>query len=265
MYSLRLTCPSREVDLVSADLWELGTAGIQELDYEEVTVLIAGFESSDHRVEILNRFARYTPEWEQEDETDWVQRTHQSWPPREVGNRIFLAPVWFSGGTPPGRVRVTHNPGLACGTGEHPCSQLALMALEQYVNSTTRVVDVGAGSGILGIAARRLGASFAVGVDTDLAALAAARENFEANGMEQALVAGSADCLARDCSDLIIANISGTVLLSIMDEMVRITAPNGLLVLTGFTESELPHFQGLFPKAQVSGMNEWRCLVATLS
>jgi ribosomal protein L11 methyltransferase len=262
VYSLHLACSPEDVDLLSADLWECGTLGVRELDYGNQILLIASFATNQQRGELMRQFASYSPQWQQEDATDWVQYTHDAWPPREVGERFFLAPPWSEEPTPEGRVRVVHNPGLACGTGEHPCTQLALMAIEQNVEAGANVVDIGTGSGILAIAALQLGAKFAVGTDLDEAALQAARENFRLNALAARLIAGSADCLLRGCSDVTIANISGTVLLGLLDDLLRITSPEGRLILTGFPEAELAVFQNLPPGCTVTEMNEWRCLVA---
>ncbi|MDQ2950190.1 MAG: 50S ribosomal protein L11 methyltransferase [Acidobacteriota bacterium] len=253
------------MDQLSADLWEFGTAGIRELDYSGKAVLIAGFETNQQRTELLRHFEKYAPEWEREDSTDWVRHTEESWPAREIGEKVFLAPLWSGESTPPGRVRVVHNPGLACGTGEHPCTQLALAAIERYVVQGTRLVDIGTGSGILAIAALTLGVERAVGFDPDTAALQTARENFSLNSVETALVAGSVDCVATGCSDLTVANISGSVLLSIFDDLLRITVPGGRLILTGYNESELAFFLRLLPGADVTAINEWRCVVAKIS
>ena len=81
------------------------------------------------------------------------------------------------------------------------------------------------------------------------------------NDFTPTLVAGSADCVAGECSDVSVANLSGTVLLSILDEVIRITRAHGRLILTGFPESELGAFQSVFPGAEVSQMGEWRCLL----
>jgi ribosomal protein L11 methyltransferase len=221
MFSLRLKCAADELDLISMELWEAGTAGIRELEEDGGVVLIAGFETNALRGSLMQHFANHAALWTQEDATDWVEATKDAWPAREVGKRILLAPPWCEDETPPGRVRVIHNPGLACGTGEHPCTQLALAALEDAEIESRTVVDIGAGSGVLAIAALRLGAAAAICVDTDEAALGAARENFELNGLRFLAAAGSADCLREGCAHVTIANISGTVLLSIADELLR--------------------------------------------
>lgn len=264
MYFLRVTCPATEAENVSGELWDAGTAGIQEIDYDGATVLLAGFETNEHRAALLERFALYAPEWEHEDATDWIAYTKEAWPPRCVGERLYLAPLWCEQSTPPNRQRVIHNPGLACGTGEHPCTQLALEALEKCIATGDAVVDVGTGSGILAIAALRLGAALAVGVDTDAAALLAAAENFRSNDFAPTLAAGSADAVKTAVANVTVANISGTVLVYIADELLRISKAGGKLILTGFPEWELPAFLELFPNAAVSGLNEWRCLLVSL-
>jgi ribosomal protein L11 methyltransferase len=264
MYSLRLTCLPEEVDALSAELWELGTAGIQEIDASDYVTLIAAFDSADMRRDLLESFRNYPSEWQQHEPIDWVQATQDSWPACEIGRKIFLAPAWSDTPTPPDRLRIIHNPGLASGTGEHPCTQLALEALEKHMCRGMRIADIGTGSGILAIAALQLGARTAVGVDSDLDALTVARENFEMNQMPAMLIAGSADCLATNCFDLTVANINGTVLLSILEDLLRMTASRGSLILAGFQESELPFFRNLFPQAIVSERDEWRCMVETM-
>lgn len=265
MYSLRLACSSRESDALSVELWQAGTIGVHELDQDQEVILIAFFGTNTDREELLERFAQYAPEWKLEETRDWAGESRKAWAPRPIGERLFLAPFWCEDATPSGRLRIVHNPGLACGTGEHPCTRLALMALEKCVVPGCRAVDVGTGSGILAIAAVLLGAAAAVGLDTDTAALQAARENWLLNSILPLVAAGSADCIATDCSDVTVANINGTVLLSILDDLRRITREDGFLILTGFPEQELSVFQHEFPNATATATNEWRCLIARLS
>lgn len=260
MYSLRLICNADEVDVLSSDLWEAETAGIRELDNNGQVTLMAAFNSNALRERLLSHFAAYSPDWIAEPDTEWIAQTHLAWPARAIGKRLFLAPPWSRDSTPDGRLRLVLNPGLACGTGDHPCTQLALAALERYVTAKCRVVDVGTGSGILAIAALRLGATGSIGIDPDEAALTHAKENFALNGLKALLVAGYADCLEDAFADIVVANISATVLLAIVDDLQRIAHGNGRLILTGFTEPELGRIQALFGKGEVLEQEEWRCL-----
>ena len=245
--------------MISAELWEHGTVAISEREESGWTVLLAGFEEEQSRDVLLARFAGYTPVWK-EDNTDWISATEKAWPPRAVGRKLFLVPPWYSDPTPQGRMQIIHNPGLASGTGEHPCTQLVLEALEHCIVGGMKTLDVGTGSGILSIAALQLGAGFALGVDPDTDALQTAGENFKLNGLIPALAAGSADCIADRWADVTVANISGTVLLSILDDLLRVTRPGGVLILSGFIDGEAPVFLRLFPNAEQTTREGWSCL-----
>jgi ribosomal protein L11 methyltransferase len=265
MYSLRLTCRPEQVDALVAELWEAETTGIREVDEQDQILLIAGFETNEQRAGLLEKLAGFAPEWRAEAAIDWQAEAKAAWPGRESGQRLFLAPFWAVAATPPGRERIVHNPGLACGTGEHAATQLALRALEERVWPGCRVVDIGCGSGLLSIAAIRLGAGAAIGLDPDESALEVARENYALNLLQPQVAAGSAECLTEGCADITVANISGTVLLAILDELVRITADTGWLILTGFQADELPVFEKIFPAGQISLADEWACLSVPLS
>jgi ribosomal protein L11 methyltransferase len=275
MYSLRIVCSAEEIDALSGELWDAGTVGVQELDYghygsRDGVALIASFETNENRLAVLERFSNYVPEWEQQNSIDWVEETQRAWPGRVVGTRFFLAPPWCLDPTPPGRLRLIHNPGLACGTGEHLCTQLALIALERCVHSGDKTVDVGTGSGVLAIAALQLGASSAIGVDTDAAVLDAARENFELNQLTPKLAAGSADCLADGCADIVVANISATILISMAGDLLGLLGNEGYLILTGFQAAELATLQNLFANTNVTSslifsLEDWNCLCLQFS
>ena len=255
MYSIRIACSREEVDRVSGELWEAGTVGIREIEDGDRVVLIASFENAQ------------PGSWEEDESVDWAAKFKQEWKARAVGGRMFLAPYWSDEPTPAGRIRLIHNPSRALGTGEHPCTQLVLAALEQSMRPGCRVLDVGTGSGILAIGALRLGAESAIGVDLDESALGVARENHELNGLAARLAVASADCLADGCADITVANISATVLLFLGDDLLRITAARGRLILSGFTEPELKAIEENFPgvDAQVFESGEWRCISLRLS
>lgn len=263
MYSLELVCAPEQVDWVSAELWEAGTAGVRELEGENGRVLlIAGFEKREAAEDIALHLAHLAPRIRREADTDWLLASQQAWPGRLIGQGFFLCPPWSSEPTPPGRHRLIQTPGMACGTGEHPCTQLALRALEELLEPGSRVADIGAGSGILAAASLQLGASIAVGIDPDEQALRLAQQNLRLNGLPEMLAAGFADAIASEWADLTVSNISGTVLLAIMDDLLRITKPGGLLVLTGFTSAELSTFQSLLGSERTLFSDEWSCLVA---
>jgi ribosomal protein L11 methyltransferase len=139
-----------------------------------------------------------------------------------------------------------------------------LIALERFLPPASTVVDIGTGSGILAIAALRLSAGRAIGIDVDAAVLAAACENFNLNGLRAELICGSADTLVTTCSDVTVANISGPALLDIWEDLQRITKRAGLLILTGFSQAESSAFEKLLPGVDAFELGGWVCLVATL-
>ena len=266
MYSLRLICKPEQIDLLSAELWEAGTIGIREIEDGGNTILIAGFNTNEQRPKLLTQFGVHAPEWQSEDAIDWITVSQEAWPGRAIGERFFVAPPWSETPTPPGRLRLVHNPGLACGTGEHPCTQLALIALEKVVRPGCTVADIGTGAGVIAIATMHLGATRATGLDIDCAALTTARANFNLNGFDAAdLICGSAECLQDGCSDVTVANINASVLLAIWDDLLRITHRPGTLIITGFPQSESTVLQESLPDAEVLEVDEWVCLKASLS
>ena len=134
---------------------------------------------------------------------------------------------------PEGRLRLEVNPGMACGTGWHPCTQMCLEAMERYVEPGAAVLDVGIGSGILTVAARLLGAGCAVGCDIDAEAVAIARERIGGS-----VFVGSADSVRSAAIDVVIANISAAAVNELLPEFRRVARPAGRLILSGFRRVE---------------------------
>jgi ribosomal protein L11 methyltransferase len=250
LFSLLLhPSPDRE-DLLVAELQECGTAGLAEEDGG----LRAFFESGHDAEALARRFAEFAPELRTESTTDWEQHTRDAWPPLCVGERFYLVAPWDSGlATPPGRLRVEIYPGMACGTGRHPATQLCLRAIERYVQPGVRVLDMGSGSGILSDAARLMGADSVVGCDIDPAAVEIARER-----VRVPMFVGSADAVRSQWADVIVANIDAATLEGIATELARVRSPKSALILSGFPEWDVP--EGFSPK-EVLRQEEWCCFI----
>ncbi len=132
----------------------------------------------------LSGLEEYEPQTVSLREEDWATSWQKYYQPIPVGKRIYIVPEWMRGQTvPDGRVPIYLNPGLTFGTGSHPTTQLCLELLEDAVAAGDPVLDLGCGSGILGIAALGLGASRVIGVDIDPKAVDVAYENAEMNGI----------------------------------------------------------------------------------
>ena len=160
MFSLEIDCDPDDRDLLIAELWEQGSAGIVELN--PVTVR-AFFEDGANRAALLATLSRRRGVREEE-QRDWVQSARDLLQPMEVGARFFLVPEWRDDPAPAGRFRIVVNPGMAFGTGVHETTRLCIEALEDFLRPGMTVLDVGTGSGILARAAALLGRGQGVGL-----------------------------------------------------------------------------------------------------
>lgn len=217
MFIVRIEADPEQHDNLIAELWEAGTLGISEGD----GFLEAWFD--DQQTAARFGVPVVAPE------TDWVRATEDAWPPIEVGERFFIAAPWRTEPTPPGRFRLVINPGTHCGTGQHPCTQFCLEAMERIIQAGDRVLDVGSGSGILSHAARMLGASAVVACDID--ADAANAEPLKK--ADAAFFQGSVDAVRSGSFDVVVANISDIVMDELHSEFERVARRR---ILSGFQD-----------------------------
>lgn len=226
-------------DTLVEQLWAHGTTGIIEGN----STLEAFFET-DPSLAHLNPL-----NITQTENIDWEQYTKDSFPPVVVGERFFLAPPWCEDPTPPGRMRLVVNPGLACGTGYHPCTHMCLDALERHLKPGMRLLDVGGGSGILSLAATHLGAHpVACDIDPDAMPYCDTPLKF----------VGSTAAVKAHSFDAIVANISAATNLELWPEYREI-AP--LIVVSGFQDDEFTPPSAPFEHLERDG---WHCYVFRL-
>jgi len=216
--------------------------------------LRAFFDAGQDAATLLERFNDFSPELREEPVVDWEQATRQSWPPISVGERFYLVAPWDNAEPAPlGRLRLEIYPGMACGTGRHPATQLCLQAIERYVKPGARVLDVGSGSGILSDAARLMGAGVVIACDVDPDAVAIARER-----VNVPMFVGSADAVRDNWADVIVANIDAATLERIGPEFERVRKAESTLILSGFPEWDVP--EGFSPR-EILRQDEWRCFI----
>ncbi|MDP9170905.1 MAG: 50S ribosomal protein L11 methyltransferase [Acidobacteriota bacterium] len=263
MFSIDLDCRQADKDILIADLWEAGSTGIVELDETESTARLRAFFDDDARQPaLLERFGGVP---QAADTRDWVAFAREHLKPMQIGKRIFVIPEWRDDPTPPGRIRIVINAGLAFGTGAHETTRLCLEALERHIKPRATLVDVGTGSGILSEAAVKLGAGRAIASDTDPQATAVAKENFERAGVGVPVFTGSADSLADASADVIVANISPAWISELAGDWVRILRPGGIAILSGFEAADVVGVSAAIGKAGgrvtgVFGDLEWRMI-----
>lgn len=228
----------------------------------------------DEALWYLGRISPLPPtEYKYIQEVNWVETWKQHYHPIEIGKQLIVLPAWIEE-NPSGRTVVRIEPGMAFGTGTHPTTQLCLAAAEEWVQPGQPVIDVGCGSGILSVAALKLGARLALGVDIDEEAPPACQQNAQINGITDGLEIhlGSVTEVRRgDYSihqaPLVFANILAPVIIRLLDEgMANLVAPGGVLVLSGILAEqeagilEAVTLHGLQVR-QRRQMGDWVCLV----
>lgn len=166
---------------------------------------------------------------------DWVRETQAQFAPIRISERLWIVPSWCPAPDPEA-INVTLDPGLAFGTGAHASTRLALRWLEREIRGGESVLDYGCGSGILAIAALKLGAACAQGVDIDTQALLAARRNALHNRVQASF--HSAAEQIREPARIVVANILAQPLIVLAPLLARLTTPGGRLALSGLLAAQ---------------------------
>lgn len=233
MISIAFRVKPEDADRAIADLYEAGTAGITE----EGDVIRAFFEDDTCLANMRERIGAFEVHFEEE--RDWVAESQAAWQPFAVGERWYLTPEWRDDPAPCGRIRLRTRPGMACGTGAHPATQLCLRALERAtVEPDHRVLDIGTGSGILAEAARLLGAEHVVACDIEHAASLVAQANFSKGIFSIPVFTGSARAVRSGSIDLAVANLNAITLRQLWPELQRIRSAGSRLIVSGFRDDE---------------------------
>ncbi|HEU4556188.1 MAG TPA: 50S ribosomal protein L11 methyltransferase [Longimicrobium sp.] len=247
--------PSPELaGLVADGLLALGGAAVEEKDGALVTYIPPPDDADAFAAEARERLAEWLPEgtalevdWRWQENEDWAAEWKRGLAPRQVTDRIVVKPTWTEWEAAPGQVVLDVDPQMAFGTGEHATTRGCLRLLDGAVRAGDRVLDIGSGSGILAIAAVRLGAAEAVAVEYDPDANINARENFERNDVESSvrLVEAMADdALLEELGrfGLVLANILSGVIRPLLPAMRSALggSPDGRLIVSGILRSESP-------------------------
>jgi ribosomal protein L11 methyltransferase len=247
MFSLEIDCDPEDRDLLIAELWEQGSAGMVELNPQTVRSF---FEDDVNRAALLELFPGARQR--EEEARDWVQASRDLLQPMEVGRRFFLVPEWRDDPAPAGRFRIAVNPGMAFGTGVHETTRLCIEALEDFLRPGMSVLDVGTGSGILAKAAKLLGAGHVTACDIDPVAVEIAGEGF----------VGSVDAVAGGAVDLVMANISPEAIATLAGDLLRVRKAGGVLLASGFEAHEVEQVRAALPEVrEVRHKGKWALLV----
>ena len=208
----------------------------------------------------------YTVETEGVEQEDWQNGWRKYYHPMEIGSRLAVVPSWQQYDTD--RVKLILDPGLAFGTGGHETTSLCLEALDEQVRGGERVLDIGTGSGILAIAALKLGAASAEGVDIDPVAVRTAGENAALNGVQDKLtvLVGDLSDKASGTYDIITANIVANAILSLAPAVPGLMAEGATFIASGIIDSRKDEVIAGLEKAglaivEVKEKRGWECIV----
>ena len=212
-------------------------------------------------------------------DTDWEESWKDNYPPQEVGKDLVVLPYWRAD-EKTSRKKIILDPGLTFGTGAHPSTQMVMEAMEELVAPGASCLDLGSGSGILSIAALRLGAASAIGIDIDPKAEGIARENAAYNGFsspEFTALTGNVtedkdlmDKLSENRYDVVLVDIVADVIIGLSPVLPAFLDENSTVICSGILDVRLPDVIAALTAAGLTvtsqrAKEDWRCVTAKRS
>ena len=213
-------------------------------------------------------------------EENWEESWKENYPPQPIGEKLVVLPDWLADTDTEGRIPIILDPGLTFGTGAHPSTQMVLETMEEIVKPGAKCLDLGSGSGILSIAALRLGAASAIGVDIDPKAEDIARENAGYNGFaapEFTAYTGNVtrdialmDKLSQGSYDVVLVNIVANVIIGLAPVLPNFLQDNTTLICSGILDTRLADVVSALEQAglqvtKTKAKEDWRCVSAKRS
>ena len=268
---ITVTTSQEASEAVANLLFELNATGVELKDNEASTVnLIAHYPLDDRvgaRMQKLRDFLTELPTWgiqpypatidlKHVKSEKWEEAWKSAFPPQRVGSRIVIAPTWIDVPHNETEILIQLNPGMAFGTGYHPTTRLSLELLERTVEPHHQVADIGTGSGILTIAAIKLGAKHVDAIEIDPTAIPIAAANFQANGVAPKVHLSQGDGLRgiENRYHLIIGNILTKAILPMIPFCVQRIYPEGIIIFSGILETEFAQVKSVLEA------NQFQCL-----
>ena len=224
-------------------------ADINVLEHKGKFAVVKGYFSEEDNIDELVKYIKEkvkeikdmgfdiglgTVEAEKMHEEDWANNWKKYYKPVKVGEKIVIRPIWEEYEKKDDEIVISLDPGMAFGTGEHETTRMCIKALEKYVKSDSTVFDIGCGSGILSIAAAKLGAKMAVGVDLDPVAVESANENLKFNDVDNIkILEGNLIDVIDGKADIVIANIIAEVICILTEDVSKVINKNGYFITSG--------------------------------
>jgi len=300
MYWLELSIdvPPQQVETAYAALAELAPGGCSIEDAVTLLGPEEGFRRDPARPSVLRLYLPIDGEIEQRRvaafaataalpfdaavserqmrEEDWANGWKEHFHVEHVGSRLVVRPTWREYAAKPDEVVLDLDPGMAFGTGQHETTRLCMAAIEQVVTAGMAVLDLGSGSGILAVAAARLGAAAVTAVDIESVAVEATAENVRRNGVAHVVGVGEGSLDGRwpfgalpvDRYDVVVANIHATAVIALSPAMHRALHRTGTLIASGIIAARLGPVRAALRRAGFAITDErqdgeWRAVLAT--
>lgn len=276
-------CPVEEIEQLNEELEELGALSIILTDKNDNPVLepepgttplwpeviiqalfSEAIQAQYTRDQLTQTYPQLILTLEILEDKDWEHAWMNDFKPQRFGQHLWICPTWS---TPPepNDVNLMLDPGLAFGTGSHPTTSLCLTWLEQAILDKKSVIDYGCGSGILSLAALKLGAEKVYAVDIDPQALQATQNNALTNHLDTNKLLISVPNELNHPVDLIIANILLTPLMTLKERFQQLLIPGGELVVSGILQEQVPilieAYSSLFLLADQKNLDGWSLLI----
>lgn len=208
---------------------------------------------------------------DQVNEADWANAWKAYYKPTKVGQRVVVKPTWEYYAMQDGDLIIELDPGMAFGTGTHETTSMCIRELEKYVNKDSKVFDIGCGSGILAIAAAKLGAKEVVAVDLDEVVVKVAKENVLENKVEKSVsvMHGNLTDVIKDKADVIVANIIADIIKILAKDVQNFMKEDAIFISSGIILDKVEEvkeslIENGFEIVEVQKLGEWSAIVSKL-
>jgi ribosomal protein L11 methyltransferase len=258
---IEIHATGQEAELLGATLFELGASGLEE----RASSFVVYFENTTKAeldLKLADTLANFSVEYTEKIEENWMENWKENFKPVFLGEFV-VKPTWESVETDKQIIEI--DPKMAFGTGTHETTQLILEHIHHFVKAGDTLLDVGTGSGILAIAAEKLGAIRVHGLDNDPLAIENANENAVLNHCKSSTTFKTELITDVDgCFDVLLANINKHILLDISDELIRRLTKGGYLLLSGLLvedRADIKHAYSKLELVEEKIKGEWALLV----
>jgi len=261
-------------DILSGVLWQLDILGINEFDnylslsvYEDSEINTNVIEKVLFDLKEQNLINEYSVQFEKLENKNWNEEWEQNVNVIEVSEKIVIKPTFKNYNAKENQLVIAIDPKMSFGTGEHHTTKIMLKLIEKYISKGVNVLDLGSGTGVLGIAASKLGAKHVVCLDNDEWCYINGKENVERNNVKNVeVILGEISKIDKDKFDLILANINKNILLDVKESLFNACNKNGKVILSGLLKTDRQeikrqYIQQGFTALQSLQIDEWIGLV----